>query len=159
MTRLSRSRFHGVNENLRAADNLHERPRSGESSDCKTMAHYFLGADGDVLFERRATRRHEVKLAITLRLDPDRSATSGFVKDISELGARVILPERIEEGRQVDFDCAEFAGSARVMWSREVDSRIHAGLSFVEITKGQAALRALLASLSAETREASGTPR
>lgn len=113
------------------------------------MAHYFFGADGDVVFERRSSRRHEVELTIGVRLREGGELAVGVIRDLSESGARVILGEPAEEGRLLEFRCASFAGTARVIWSRESEEGTQIGLSFVAITEGRESLHAQLAALSA----------
>ncbi|MDR0786284.1 MAG: PilZ domain-containing protein [Gemmatimonadota bacterium] len=107
------------------------------------MARSFHGIGGGSVLETRVSRRQAVELAVGVRLGEGRGPVAGMMTDLSTAGARVILPAPVEEGRLLELRCIAFTGTARVVWCREMESRVHAGVRFVSIAEGRDALNAL----------------
>ncbi len=111
------------------------------------MARYFFGIDGTMLVERRSTPRFDAGIAINVMVAGGGSIR-GMTQNISEAGMQIVLPKAVSEGRLVDFECPDFAGSAQVVWMREDGPNVRLGLRYISLAQDDRdSLVALIADL------------
>lgn len=111
------------------------------------MARYFFGIDGTMLVERRSTPRYDLGVGIEVTFAGGGSIR-GMTQNISEAGMQIVLPKAIVEGRLVDFECPDLAGSAQVVWMRDEGSSARVGLRYISLSpEDRDSLVALIADL------------
>ena len=97
------------------------------------MARYFFGVDGMMLVERRSTPRYDLEVGIEMKLAGGGSIR-GMTQNISEAGMQIVLSKAISEGRLVDFECPDFAGSAQIVWTRDEGPNVRVGLRYISLS-------------------------
>jgi c-di-GMP-binding flagellar brake protein YcgR len=98
------------------------------------MARYFLGADGNLLVERRSSPRYDIELAIEVGFAADGSPIRGVTRNLSEAGVQVVLPAPLPTGGPIRIACDAFVGTTEEIWRREEGSEVRIGMQFVGLS-------------------------
>ncbi len=139
---------------LRFAEQQDDRVRRTHSltrNRAAEMGHYILAGDGNLIVERRATPRYEIELPACVTLTDGQTELEGTIINLSEAGARIVLPTGIEDGDVIEIRCPTFDVSAQVIWKQTEGEVLRAGVKFVRVTATHARV---IESLLARARQA-----